>query len=147
MSASDEVLRHEEQLARAREALDLETIAHLYADDLLMTGVLGEPTCAKEAVVEEIRRGRADRDSLGSAREHFDKSVTTEDLRVATHGDAAVATYRSVVTITGPNMKVQRRFRTTNVWFKRDGRWQIIAAHTAFLLDPRDAAMLSGESR
>jgi hypothetical protein len=27
---------------------------------------------------------------------------------------------------------------------KRDGRWQIVAGHTAFVLDPKQAAMLSG---
>jgi hypothetical protein len=30
---------------------------------------------------------------------------------------------------------------------KRDGRWQIVAAHMAFLLDPKQAAMISGEGR
>jgi hypothetical protein len=28
---------------------------------------------------------------------------------------------------------------------KRDGRWQIVAAHMAFVLDPQQAEMLSGE--
>jgi hypothetical protein len=27
---------------------------------------------------------------------------------------------------------------------KRDGRWQIAAAHMAFVLDPQQAAMLAG---
>jgi hypothetical protein len=27
---------------------------------------------------------------------------------------------------------------------KRDGRWQIVVAHMAFVLDPQQAAMLSG---
>jgi hypothetical protein len=30
---------------------------------------------------------------------------------------------------------------------KQDGRWQIVAAHMSFVLDPTQAAMLSGEGR
>ena len=60
-------------------------------------------------------------------------------------GDTAVANYRFVVTFKGPNLDLRRRYRTTNVWVKRDGRWQIVAAHMAFVLDPQQAAMVSGE--
>jgi hypothetical protein len=28
-----------------------------YADDLVMTGVLGEPTCGKAAIIDEAKRG------------------------------------------------------------------------------------------
>jgi len=61
------------------------------------------------------------------------------------HGDAAVVSYRFVVRIKGENIDVQRRYRTTNVWMKRQERWQIVAAHMAFVLDPRQAAILVGE--
>jgi hypothetical protein len=37
---------------------------------------------------------------------------------------------------------VRRRFRPTNVWMRRDGRWQIVAAHPAFVIDPKQAALL-----
>jgi hypothetical protein len=49
------------------------------------------------------------------------------------HGDTAIANYRFVAKFTGPKVDVHRRYRTTNVWIKRDGRWQIVTAHTAFL--------------
>ena len=60
-------------------------------------------------------------------------------------GDTAIASYRFVVKIKGPKLDVRRRYRTTNVWVKRDGRWQIVAGHLSCLLDPQQAAMLSGE--
>jgi ketosteroid isomerase-like protein len=66
-------------------------------------------------------------------------------VTVATHGDTASANYRFVVKVTGPNVNVYRRYRTTNVRIKRDGRWRIIAAHTAFVLDSKQAARLTGE--
>lgn len=48
--------------------------------------------------------------------------------------------------IKGGSVNVERKYRTTNVWMKRNGRWQVMAAHTAFVLDPKQAAMLAGES-
>lgn len=77
------------------------------------------------------------------------KPLTTtydkEDLKIVSLGDAAVATYRFVVQFTGEGIDIHRRYRTTNVWAKRQGRWQVVAAHTAFVLDPKQAAKLTGE--
>jgi ketosteroid isomerase-like protein len=144
---AQEILRQEEQLADAKRTLDLDALNRIYADELLMTGVLGEPTCTKAAVIDEARRGVAQRDSAVAGGQAFDTSCNNEDVTVATHGDTAIANYRFVVKFTGPNVDVHRRYRTTNVWIKRDGHWQIIAAHTAFVLDAKQAAMLAGEAR
>jgi ketosteroid isomerase-like protein len=144
---TQEILRQEEQLADAKRTLDLDALNRIYADELLMTGVLGEPTCTKAAVIDEARRGVAQRDSAVASGQAFETSCNNEDVTVATHGDTAIANYRFVVKFTGPNVDVHRRYRTTNVWIKRDGRWQIIAAHTAFVLDAKQAAMLAGEAR
>jgi hypothetical protein len=57
----------------------------------------------------------------------------------------AIANYRFVVKLKGTNVDVERRYRTTDVWMNRRGRWQIVAAHVAFVLDPKQAAMLSRE--
>ena len=142
-----EILRQEEQLADAKQALDLEALDRIYADDLVMTGVLGEPTCSKPAILEEVRRGIAQRESAGAAGQPFETSVGNEDMKVTMHGTTAIANYRYVVKMKGPNLDVHRRFRTTNVWMNRNGFWQIVAAHTAFVLDAKQAAMLSGEAR
>ena len=63
MTVIDEILDQENQLSRARRMLDLDAIDRIYADDLLMTGVLGEPTCSKSAVMNAMRRGIAQRDT------------------------------------------------------------------------------------
>ena len=144
-TTEQEVLQQEQQLEAAKRALDLEAIDALYADDLLMSGVMGEPTCSKGAILEETRRAIAQRDTMAAGGPQFDVSVTNEDLKVAAHGDTAVTNYRFVVAIRGPGRDRQRRYRTTNVWMKRHDRWQIVAAHTAFVLEPKQAAMLSGE--
>ncbi len=142
-----EILLQEEQLADAKRTLDLVALDRIYADELLMTGVLGEPTCTKAAIIDEAKRGIAQRESAVAGGQSFETSCNNEDVTVTTHGDTAIANYRFVVKFTGPNVDVHRRYRTTNVWIKRDGRWQIIGAHTAFVLDAKQAAMLTGEAR
>jgi len=49
------------------------------------------------------------------------------------------------VKLTGAGLHVERAYRTTNVWMRRDGRWQVVAAHTAFVLNPAQVARLAGE--
>ena len=143
----EEILRQEEQLADAKRRVDVEAFNRIYADELLMTGVLGEPTCTKAAIMDEAKRGVAEREKAAASGQAFETSCDNEDMTVTTHGDTAIARYRFVVKLTGPNVAVHRQYRTTNVWIKRDGRWQIIAAHTAFVLDAKQAAMLTGEAR
>ena len=145
MTTIDEVLEQEGQLANAKRTLDLDAIDRIYADDLLLTGVLGEPTCSKSAVMDEMRRGIAERDAAKAGGTPFDTRTENEDTRVVALGDTAIANYRFVVTFKGPNLDVRRRYRTTNVWVKRGGRWQIVVTHMGFVLDPQQAAMLSGE--
>ena len=147
MTMIDEILDQEEQLANAKRTLDLDAIDRIYADDLMLTGVLGEPTCSKSAVLEEMRRGIAERDGARAGGTQFDTRTENEDTKVVTLGDTAIVNYRFVVAFKGPNLDVRRRYRTTNVWAKRDGRWQIVAAHMGFVLDPQQAAMLSGDCK
>jgi len=141
-----EILAQEEELTRATRTLDLEALDRLYADDIVVTGVL-DGTCAKPAIMDELRRGVAQRDHAVAGGAQIVTSYDKEDLSVADHGDIAITTYRFVFTAKGESIDVHRRHRTTNVWAKRHGRWQIIAAHTAYALDARHAAMLSGEAR
>ena len=140
-----EILQQEAQLAEAKRALDLGTIDRMYADDLVLTGVMGEPTCSKTAVIDEVKRGIAER--ARATGQPLEMSAENEDMKVVRHGDTAIANYRFVVTIKGQAADVSRRYRATNVWMKQDGRWRIIAAHMSFVLDRTQAAMLSGEGR
>jgi ketosteroid isomerase-like protein len=142
-----DILRHEEQLADAKRALDVQVIDRLYADDLLLTGVMGEPTCSKAAVIDEIKRGIAERARAAASGQPVEVSTATEDMKVVAHGDTAIANYRFLVDIKGPTMDVRRRYRTTNVWMKRDGAWQIVAAQMGLVLDATQLAQLWGDPR
>jgi ketosteroid isomerase-like protein len=142
-----EIVEQEERLADAKRTLDLDAIDRIYADDLMLTGVMGEPTCDKAAIIDEIKRGIAERERSLASGQRIEVAANNEDMKVVRHGDTGIANYRFVITIKGPNIQAHRRYRATNVWMKRDGGWQIVAAHTAFVLDPKQAAMLSGEGR
>ncbi len=146
-TAEQEILQQEEQLADAKRALDLDAFDRIYADDLVLTGVMGEPICSKAAVVEETRRGIAERAKALANGQRFDVSTENQDMKIVSHGEAAITNYRFVVNIKRPGLDAQYRYRTTNVWMKREGRWQIVAAHMAFVLDPKQAAMLSSAGR
>ena len=141
----EQILQREDELVHAKRALDIEALDGLYSDDLLMSGVMGEPTCSKAAIIDEMKRGIAERrDAIASGRP-IEMSAENEDMKVAAHGDTAITNYRFVVKAKGPGLDFQRRYRATNVWLRRDGRWQIVAAHMAFVLDPTQTAMLAGQ--
>ena len=97
-----------------------------------MTGVSGE-VCSKATMIGEARQGVAQREAATAAGKSFVSSYDKEDIRIVSHGDVAISSYRFIVKIKGEGINVNRRYRTTNVWMKRQARWQVIAAHTASL--------------
>ena len=139
-----EILAQEEALTLATRTLNIDALDRVYADDILMTGVLGE-TCGKALLMDEARRGVAQRESAATAGKQFEGSYDKEDIKVVLLGDTVVTGCRFVVKMKGPGIDVHRRYRTTNVWAKRDGNWQIVAAHTAFVLGPKQVASLEKE--
>ena len=64
-------------------------------------------------------------------------------MKITTHGDTAIANYRFVVKSKALK-STSRRYRTTNVWMKRDGRWQIVAGHIAIVLGAKQARVPGG---
>ena len=144
-TAVQEIVALEDRLTQATRALDVDALDRIYADDIIMTSVLGEP-CGKTVVLDEARRSVAQRESAATGGKPITSSYEKEDLKVSAVGDAAVASYRFVVRIQADGIDVNRRYRTTNVWMKRQGRWQIVAAHTGFVLSPKQAASLAGEA-
>ena len=123
----------EDRLTTATRSVDVGALDALYADDIIFTGVTGA-ICDKQAVMDEARRGLAQRRaSTASPGAAAVVSYDKDDLRAVRHGDTAVASFRFGVTIRGDGQEVTRRYRTTNVWMKRAGAWQVVAAHTAML--------------
>lgn len=128
VNVEQEILAQEEHLTQATRQLDIGALEQIYADDIIFTGVTGE-ICDKSALMGEAQRGVAQRQSAAEMKVAYDK----EDIKVGAHGDTAVTSFRFVVRIQGEDKEIIRRYRTTNVWMKRQGGWQIVAAHTANL--------------
>src|SRR4030095_4820492 len=81
-TTTEEILRYEEQFLDAKRALDLEVLDRLYADELLLTGALGEPTCGKTAIFEEVKRGIAEREKAIANGLQVEMSAVNEDIKV-----------------------------------------------------------------
>jgi ketosteroid isomerase-like protein len=128
-----EILAQEQQLTDATRALDLGALDRLYADDIIFTGVTGA-VCDKAALMDEARRGRAERaQAAASPAGAAVVGYAKDEIRVVRHGDCAVASFRFGVTIRHDGSEVVRRYRTTNVWMKRGGAWMVAAAQTTAL--------------
>jgi Ketosteroid isomerase homolog len=55
------------------------------------------------------------------------ESSTNEDMKVQVHGDTAVVTYRSTDKGNYKGNDLSGQYRWTDVFVKRNGRWQIVA--------------------
>ncbi|HQQ76011.1 MAG TPA: nuclear transport factor 2 family protein [Thermoanaerobaculia bacterium] len=127
-----EILAQEERLTRATREIDLDALDRIYADDILFTGLTGA-TCGKSSLMDEARRGAAERQAAAGGAKPFVASYAKDDVKVVAHGDTAVTSYRFVVTIQSQGQEIKRGYRTTNVWMKRPPGWQVMAGHTASL--------------
>jgi ketosteroid isomerase-like protein len=126
-----DIVAEEDRLTQATRGLDVEALDRLYADEIMFTGVTGV-ICNKTLLMDEARRGVSERQAAGA---HAPAVVSYEkdDLHGVRHGDTAVTSYRFGVTVRHDGQETVRRYRTTNVWMRRGGRWQVVAAHTAGL--------------
>jgi uncharacterized protein DUF4440 len=75
---------------------------------------------------------RADVLTMCRAPESRLETLTSDDLSVRAFGDAAVVTGRTTATTGGPNRQTVI-LRFTDVFVRRDGRWQVVASHATRL--------------
>ena len=115
-----EVLAQEDQLTEATRTLDIGTLDRLYADDIMFTGVTGV-ICTKSSLMDEARRGAAERQKTSPSAAVV--SYEKDDIRGVRHGETAVTSYRFGVAVQKDGGETVHRYRTTNVWMKRGGRW------------------------
>jgi len=127
-----EILTEEDRLTEATRAVDVDALDRIYADTLIFTGVTGV-VCDKRAVLDEARRGVAERQAARTSGAPAVVSYEKDDVTAVRHGDTAVTSFRFGVKVRADGKDVIRRYRTTNVWMKQNGGWQVIAAHTATL--------------
>lgn len=123
-----EILALEDRLDRAYRSNDLDTYWSFYADDLTQIWDIGYVS------LEQYKREwTALVEGGGGVVE-----TQTQDIRVRVGptGDTAVVTYLMVADYQGANGNVtEGRFYETDVWFRRDGRWQIVHYHFSSAAD------------
>ena len=115
--------------------VDVAALDSVYAEDIMVTAPIG--ICVdKPAVMTEVRQA-ADKATV----EKYDK----DDLQVRAYGEtAAVTSYRITAKARFEETEINARLCITNVWLKRDGRWQIVARHAANLEQPQAAVPAGG---
>jgi ketosteroid isomerase-like protein len=123
-----EIRKLEEELTQTEMRVDVEALDRIYADDIMVTAPIG--LCVdKPAVMAEVRQARK------AKVERYDK----DDLKVRAYGDiTAVTSYRMTAEARFEEVEIKRQMCITNVWLKREGRWQIAARHTAYLEQEKD---------
>ncbi|HWO00704.1 MAG TPA: nuclear transport factor 2 family protein [Blastocatellia bacterium] len=121
-----EILDLEERLRQAEMRVDLAALDAFFAEEVMVTAPIGI-VVDKAACTSEFER------AASLKVEAYDK----EDINVRVFGDTAVTSYRVHAKAEHEGTSIDHRFRITNVWLKREGRWQVVARHTAMLEQPK----------
>src|SRR5205823_10372397 len=56
-------------------------------------------------------------------------TLEIQDVQVHVYGDTAVMSSRGNYRAEANGQKITNSFRTTDVWLRHDGRWQLVASH------------------
>jgi ketosteroid isomerase-like protein len=112
------IARIEQQIAKAWVSHDRATIDAILAPEWSVTDASGH-ILTKQQVLDE---------TFGSTDRRID-TMMIDDVRVRLYGNTAVTTGRTRATgsYRGTSSSVVLRF--TDVFIRRDGRWQVVASH------------------
>jgi ketosteroid isomerase-like protein len=110
-----ELIAAEQSFNNALLRADWRTIDQLYADDLVFTNADGSVTHKSDTVA-----------SIRSDDLKFE-SIEMSDVRVQDFGDVGVVTGKLVEKGRYKTTDLGGSYRFTDVWAKRNGRWQLVA--------------------
>jgi len=77
-----EIAKEEDKLTVASRTIDVAALDRLYADDIMMTTVLGHTGRIKASMLDEARRGIAERQAATAAGTPIETTYTKDDLQV-----------------------------------------------------------------
>jgi ketosteroid isomerase-like protein len=115
--AEEELLKLEEAFAEAIVKNDLEGIGRLVADDWIIIDPNGE-IVDRTRFFEVIKSGALTHEVMES-----------DDFRVRVYGDSAVVTGITRTKGKFMGLEFSTQERATDVFVKRDGRWQCVLTH------------------
>lgn len=64
-------------------------------------------------------------------------SYVVDDMKVRLYGETAVVTGRATTTLKGNDREVVSQSRFTDVFVRRDKRWQLVAGHSSRIREPQ----------
>lgn len=114
--AEDEVMKLEHDWAQDTMKNGAAAVDMYEADDILSTDPGGRVTDKTQ-----------DKKDLNSGDLKF-QAIDISDLKVRVYGSTAVATGTSTVKGTFKGQDIGGAYRYTDVWVKRDGKWQVVAS-------------------
>ena len=121
-NTASELVAFEQSLSDAFIRGDWKTVERLYADDLVFTNANGSVTHKMDDV-----------SSLRSGDLKFD-SIEMSDAKVQDFGDVGVVTLKLVEKSHYKAADLSGTYRITDVWAKRDGKWQLVAGQETLCL-------------
>jgi ketosteroid isomerase-like protein len=117
-----ELERLEDEWMAAMQARDMERLDELVADGFRFTAIHLNP--------EPMSREQW----MGAAREGYTiVSYAFERMQVDVFGDTAVIHARYSQMASWDQNNLSNVFRLTDIWARRDGRWQVVARHSSIL--------------
>jgi ketosteroid isomerase-like protein len=117
-NVEDQVKKHEQNWAQATVKEGAAAVDQYEADDIIDTDPSGRVTDKAQ-----------DKTDLSSGDLKF-QSIELSDLKVHVYGNTAVAAGTSMVKGTYKGQDISGRYRFTDTWVKRNGKWQAVASQS-----------------
>jgi ketosteroid isomerase-like protein len=117
-----EIRRINSEVAEAGLRGDKATAERLIADDYLYTGMDGS-TRTKAQIIRGMQPLPAD----------VKYSSRIEDVVIRDFGGTAVMSYRMVEDVEVKGQRSSTQYRSTDVFMRRRGKWQLIATHSSLI--------------
>ncbi len=116
-AAKKELIQLENEWAKAYLTRDVSALDRIVAEGWAFTGADGD-VCSKAEDIADVASGT------------FVATVfEVSDLKVKLFGDTAVVVGRQTVRATYKGQDASAVYRITDVWQRREGRWQAISSH------------------
>ncbi len=115
-NVEDKLIQLDKAWTRAELTGDKKAAAELIADDYAGTTQRGEVENKTQYLASVVPNA---------------DMVKADDYKVTIYGNTAIMTHRS--TVSGVR---NIQFRSTHVWMKRNGKWQIVAHHGSQITPP-----------
>jgi hypothetical protein len=121
-----ELMQLERDIGDANVRRDKAFFERIEADEFVFTDSAGGLTTKAEDVA-----------SLDKPAGEFKLiSYVPDDMKVRVYGNTAVVTGRTTTKLQSKDREVTNRSRFTDVFVKRNGRWQLVAGHSSRLREP-----------